>query len=227
MARFELRSYPVPNSFSPQAIIGDRKASRRHNFLGQRPPTVPVGDARARAIGTSIMGVAENLQAAVMEVIENELGPVSRGRAYEIPVLGETMSSGEILTQVLLDLGALDAVAFRLERGAAQPYIPPEARPILEGVHAAVLGKKNSIPAGSQEPISPGNRGISGDHTDRLAGSVMAMAGDIERMVVEAEGPGVAVREPGEASASVVRVIAGIAVVAVLGYGLYALFGGD
>ena len=219
--------YPIPNFSSPQAIIGDRKASRRHNFLGQRSAPPPVGDARARAIGTSIMGVAENLQAAVQEVVENELGPVLRGAPHEIPVLGETMSSGEILTQVLLDLGALDAVAFRLERGASAPYIPSEARPILEGVHATVLGKKNSIPAGSQEPIAPVNRGISGDHTDRLAGPVMAMAADIERMVVEAEGPGVSVREPGEDSASVVRVIAGIAVVAVLGYGLYALFGGE
>jgi hypothetical protein len=217
-------------------MIGDRKGSRRNSFMGQdgapgastpREAADQVDSARAHAIRSALQGVVEGIRAEVLETTSQELGGVLRGDLSVVPVIGQTMSRGELLTQIVIDLEALDSVANRLERGAASNYMTAEAAAILEAVHAVVKDKLAEIPRAGQEPIAARNRTVSDEHLDRHVGYLKNLSADVDRMIVEAESSGVAVREPSEKQGPIV-VLAGLALLGVAAYGLYHLLaGGD
>lgn len=223
-------------SISPTArLIGDRKGSRRHAFMGQESRAASslgqsapeVDSARIQSIRTALHGVVEAIRAEVLETTSQELEAVLRGNLSAVPVIGQTMSRGELLTQVTLDLEALDSVATRLERGAASAYLTAESAAILEAVHAVVKDKLQQVSRAGREPIAAANRTDSDDHLEAHSRYLKDLSADIDRMIVEAEGSGVDVREPSEKQGPI-GVVAGLALLGIAAYGLYHLLaGGD
>lgn len=215
-------------------LIGDRKGSRRHSFMGQdtspaftAPSENQIDSVQAGAIRNAILGVVEGIYGEVLKASWEELGEVRTGNPAVIPVIGKTMTRGELLTQAVLDLEALDSVATRIERGAASAYMSAQASATLEDIHALVKDRLASIPRADLEPIAAANRNNSDLHLDAHVGYLKNLSADIDRMIVEAESAGVAVREPSEKQGPIV-VLAGLALLGVAAYGLYHLLaGGD
>lgn len=185
----------------------------------------PVDESRQKAIVSTVNGLVNALEAESNDFLTNVYD-----RALESPAsiteLSRTMSEGEVLTEMVFMIDALERVANKLETGSIQPYLSAENKATLAALHDLYNGRRGRVPDTAKSPIAPGHESLSSDYVDQRVKPLESLSADVDRMIVSAEGGLVNVHEPGE-SRSALEVVGGIALLAVAAYGIYALMTND
>lgn len=212
-----LRLAPSSGTMMPQRHAGRQPQPR----IG----IGPVDESRKKAIVSTLNGLVNSLEAESIDFLTNVYD-----RALEYPEsiteLSRTMSEGEVLTEMVFMIDALERVANKLETGSIQPYLSPENKATLASLHELYNGRRGRVPDTAKEPIAQGHESLSSDYVDQRVKPLENLSADIDRMIVSAEGGLVNVHEPGE-SRSALEVVGGLALLAVAAYGIYALLTND
>lgn len=137
--------------------------------------------------------------AGQMDVVEQEAHyATDPDKKSLIPDVGPYFTSGQLLSQVIADAQAVTAVAFKLQASAAGTYLTPFQVSQIDGLYRRTQGLINTIPADLTEAITGEDERLSEFHTSHHVGDAQDAELAIERQVVSAEAPSVAVREPSE-----------------------------
>lgn len=199
---------------------------------GSLPADVPAGPAqppaavsRREGLVRTVSGVVESLRAEMVDFVKNEFDPTVEAPNSNT-VLAGRMSDGEILAQMLLELDSLDDLATRLEDGVAGSYLSAHDREVLAGLHDLARDRRGGVKVARTAPIQDDALVLSVTHLEDRVGPLRDLVDDVERMVVSSEGASVNVLEPAERSGDGWKTVGVLAVVALLGYGIYKLVEG-
>lgn len=217
LPRLAVRSGPTP--------VQSRNAPRASQGLMSQAAVGKVDDSRRKAIMSTVDGLVHALQAESMDFVTNVYDKALES-PRSITDLSRDMSDGEVLTEMVFMIDALERVANKLETGSVEPYLSPDNKATLASLHELYSGRRGRVPDTAKDPIARGNESLSSDYVDQRVKPLENLSNDVDRMIVSAEGGLVNVHEPGE-SRSALEVVGGLALLAVAAYGLYAFFSAD
>ncbi len=164
--------------------------------LGQGVPSEDrLSEEAALRIQELALVALDSLQTAFLRLSEQYQIAVDQGTFRQIPIIGQTFTQREVLTQMILVAGEMAGLALEIGR-AGEPYLGDDELATIDFIHQSAQALIGSIPPSMQEPILQEHLVVSKEHIDSFLASPLAMKGDMNRAIVEAEAKGVPVPEP-------------------------------
>lgn len=218
-------SAPMPQMALRKTVPGVQPPIRHRTAKLSQAPSGAIDDSRRRAIMSTVDGLVNALQAESNDFV-NKVYDRALESPRSVTDLSREMSEGEILTEMVFMIDALERVASKLEGGSIQPYLSADNKAALASLHEIYNNRRGRVPDAAKEPIARGHESLSSDYVDQRVKPLENLASDVDRMIVTAEGGTVDVHEPGE-SRSALELIGGVALLGLAAWGLYTFFSAD